>query len=74
MTDADQKMYGCSVSKLRQEVEQNSIFKRCGPVIYATVLMDGAMVMSAEGSIVEAKQTINRAKWVLIEYVLGDDE
>lgn len=74
MTDADQKMYGCSVAKLRQEVEQNSIFKRCGPVIYATVLMDGAMVMSAEGSIVEAKQTINRAKWVLIEYVLGDDE
>lgn len=73
MTDADQKMYGCSVAKLRQETEQNSVFQKSGPVIYATSLMDRAMALIGDNNS-EPKFLINRAKWVLIEYVLGDDE
>lgn len=74
MLDNDTRVYGCSLAKLRQDIEQSREFQKFGPVIYTTILMDRAHNLIDEGSFTEAKQFISRAKWVMLQYVLGDDE
>ena len=68
------KVYGCPLAKLRQEVEQSRDFQKFGPVIYTTIIMDRANNLIDGGCFTEAKQLISRAKWVMLQYVLGDDE
>jgi hypothetical protein len=67
-------IYGCSVAKLNQTTVDNEIFKKFGPVMYASSVMDRAFSLINQGKPEEAKQAINCAKWVLFTFVMGDDE
>jgi hypothetical protein len=66
--------YGCSLDKLNQDAKNSPVFNRDGPVVYAASFMDAATSMIDQGKPEEAKQAIHRARWVLFEFVMGDDE
>lgn len=42
--------------------------------MYATSLMDQAATFMGDGKVDEARQALNCAKWVLVNFVMGDDE
>ena len=67
-------IYGCTRSTLNHDAQNSPIFQSFGPVIYAVTLMDDAIKFFSQEKPEEAKQYINRAKWVLFTFVMGDDE
>lgn len=66
--------YGCSVDELRKETLTAREYRKSGPVIYVGVLMARATELIDQNKPKEAKQMIARAHWVLVQFVLGDDE
>ena len=70
-------MYGCTEAQMREAVEQRITFRFSGPGMMAMSLMSDAQeqinteygevdYMRAE----DARQTINRAKWIIATYVM----
>ncbi len=81
MTDAQRRevrMYGCTVDQMREAVEESLTFRFTGPVMYATSLLSDAQEMIAHDQggtysfmqVEDARQMINRAKWVLFSYAI----
>jgi len=71
-------MYGCTERDLRESIEGSIAFKFSGPaMVAASMLSDAQEMISTEyGKVTdnraeEARQTINRAKWVIFTYVMG---
>ena len=73
-------MYGCYEDELRNSVESSITFKFSGPAMVAASIMSDAQeminpeyvdvdYMRAE----DARQSLNRAKWILFEYLLPKD-
>ena len=70
-------MYGCTEAQMREAVEQSITFRFSGPGMMAMSLLSDAQeqinteygevdYMRAE----DARQTINRAKWIIATYVM----
>jgi hypothetical protein len=68
------RMYGVTEAEMREAVERSSTFKFSGPaMVVASMLSDAQELMAYEqpdfNAIEDQRQLINRAKWVLFEYL-----
>ena len=75
------RMYGVTEAGMREAVESSLTFRFSGPAMMAASLMSDAqeMISTEYGEIdsmrdEDARQAINRAKWILFEYVMKDGE
>jgi hypothetical protein len=70
------RMYGVTEAGMRESIESSITFKLSGPaMIAAGILSDAQEMINTEYGEVDsmraedARQAINRAKWVLFEYM-----
>jgi hypothetical protein len=70
------RMYGVTVEGMRESVESSITFKFTGPAMVAASIMSDAqeMINSEYGDVdymraEDARQALNRAKWILFEYL-----
>ena len=68
-------MYGCTEADMREAVEMSSTFKFSGPaMVVASMLSDAQEMMAYEqpdfNTIEDQRQLLNRAKFVLFEYIM----
>ena len=83
LTDKEKRevrMYGVTVAGMRESVESSITFKLSGPAMMVAGLMSDAqeMVNTEYGEVdymraEDARQALNRAKWILFEYVMKRD-
>ena len=66
------RMYGCTEANLRESVENSITFKLSGPAMIVAGMMSDAQEEIAHGMDESARQTLNRAKFVLFTYVTKD--
>ncbi len=71
------RMYGCTEAQMRESVEQSLTFRFSGPSMMAASLMSDAqeMINTEYGEVdfnraEDARQCLNRAKWILFEYTM----
>jgi hypothetical protein len=71
------RMYGVTEAGMRESVESSFTFKYSGPAMIAASLMSDAqeMINPEYGDVdfnraEDARQCLNRAKWILFEYVI----
>ena len=80
LTDKEKRevrMYGVTEAGMREAVESSITFKHSGPAMMAASLMSDAqeMINTEYGEVdymraEDARQALNRAKWILFEYVM----
>ena len=68
-------MYGCTESEMREAVESSSTFRFSGPaMVVASMMSDAQEMMAYEqpdfNTIEDQRQLLNRAKFVLFEYIM----
>jgi hypothetical protein len=70
------RMYGVTEADMRQAVERSLAFRHRGPAMMAASIMSDAqeMINTEYGEIdfmraEDARQALNRAKWILFEYL-----
>ena len=70
------RMYGVTEAGMREAVESSMTFKLSGPMmVAASILSDAQEMINTEYGEVDfmraedARQAINRAKWILFEYM-----
>ena len=69
------RMYGCTEAQMREAVESSSTFKFSGPAMVVAGMMSDAQEMMAyeqpDFNVIEdQRQLLNRAKFVLFEYIM----
>ena len=69
--DRERAMYGCSIVDFKESLEDSFTFRVSGPAMCAMSLMSDAQEEMAYGMVENARQTLNRAKWILSEYVMA---
>jgi hypothetical protein len=74
-------MYGVTEAGMRASVENGITFKFSGPaMVVASMMSDAQEMINTEYGEVDsmraedARQQLNRAKWVLFEYIMKDRE
>ena len=72
------RMYGCTVAQMREAVESSSTFKFSGPAMVVAGMMSDAQEMMAYeqpdfNTIEDQRQLLNRAKFVLFEYIMDQE-
>jgi hypothetical protein len=75
------RMYGCTVEQMREAVEQSITYRFSGAGMYVASLLSDAQEMVAYDNggqydmmlIEDQRQLLNRAKWVMFEYVIQQD-
>jgi len=80
LTDKEKRevrMYGVTEAGMREAVESSVTFKFSGPAMMAASLMSDAqeLINTEYGEVdymraEDARQALNRAKWILFEYVM----
>lgn len=77
------RMYGVTEAGIREAVESSFTFRVSGPAMMAASLMSDAQEMVSYGPydsdtlaniLEDQRQTLNRAKWILFEYMMKDGE
>jgi len=75
----DIRMYGVSEAEMREEVEVDLAYRYSSPAMLAASLMSDAqeMIDPEYGKVTAiraeyARQSLNRAKWVLFEYCMKE--
>ena len=68
--DRERSMYGCSMADFKESLEDSFTFRVSGPAMCAMSLMSDAQEEMTHGMVENARQTLNRAKWILSEYVM----
>jgi len=68
-------MYGCTEAQMRKAIESGSTFKFSGPaMVVASMMSDAQEMMAYEqpdfNTIEDQRQLLNRAKFVLFEYIM----
>ena len=68
-------MYGCTESDMRENIESSITFRTSGPAMIVASLRSDAQEMMAYDkpsfeTIEAQRQLLNRAKWVLFEYIM----
>lgn len=73
LTDAEKRevrMFGCTVAQMRDAVAESLTFRfPGGPAMYAMSMMSDAQEEIARGLDEDARQTLNRAKWIVSTYL-----
>ena len=71
------RMYGCTEAQMREAVESSITYRFSGPAMMAASLMSDAqeLINTEYGEVdfnraEDARQTLNRAKWILFTYVM----
>jgi hypothetical protein len=84
MTESDRReirMYCTTEDQMREAVEQSITFRFSGPAMMAMSLMSDCQEMVAYGPydsdtlaniLEDQRQMLNRAKWILSEYMIKD--
>ena len=82
LTDQEKRevrMYGVTEELMRDAVESSLTFKLSGPAMMAASLMSDAqeMINTEYGEVdsmraEDARQALNRAKWILFEYCMKE--
>ena len=66
------KVFGCTEEQMREEVEKKPAFQRDnGAAMMALSLLGDAQDEITWGDIKDARQAINRAQWIISEYLTG---
>jgi len=68
------RMFGCTVAQMREAVEESLTFRFAGPAMMAMSLMSDAQEEIVRDLDEDARQTLNRAKWILSTYCMQDKE
>jgi hypothetical protein len=71
LTDQEKRqvgMFGCTEAQMREAVEESLTFRFQGPAFMAASLMSDAQEEIARDMAEDARQTLNRAKWILFTY------
>ena len=68
------RMFGCTVAQMREAVEESLTFRFAGPAMFAMSLMSDAQEEILRDLDEDARQTLNRAKWILSTYCMKDGE
>ena len=73
------RMYGVTVAGMRESIENSITFKLSGPaMIVASMMSDAQEMINTEYGDVDymraedARQQLNRAKWVLMTYIMDN--
>jgi len=71
------RMYGVTEEGMREAIESSITFKLSGPaMIVASMMSDAQEMMAYEqpdfNTIEDQRQLLNRAKWVLMTYIMKD--
>jgi hypothetical protein len=66
-------MYGLYLEDLRASVESSITFKLSGPAMIVAGMMSDAQEELEHGMKESARLTLNRAKWVLFEYIMDQE-
>ena len=64
------RMFGCTVAQMREAVEESLTFRFAGPAMMAMSLMSDAQEEILRELDEDARQTLNRAKWILSTYCM----
>jgi hypothetical protein len=69
------RMYGCTEAQMREAVESSSTFRFSGPAMVVASMMSDAQEMMAyeqpDFNVIEdQRQLLNRAKFVLMTYIM----
>jgi hypothetical protein len=70
--DRNTRMYGCDIEKFRESLEESFTFKQVGPAMCAMSLMSDAQEEMVYGNVESASKTLNRAKWIIGEYMMKE--
>jgi hypothetical protein len=71
LSDAEKrevKMFGCTEAQMREAVEQSLTYRFQGPAFMAASLISDAQEEINWENTEDARQTLNRAKWILFTY------
>ena len=71
LTDQEKRqvnMFGCTEVQMRDAVEDSLTFRFQGAAFMAASLMSDAQEEIARDMAEDARQTLNRAKWIIFEY------
>ena len=80
--ERERSMYGCTEAELRESVESSITFKFTGAGMVVASMLSDCQEMMAHGPYdsdtlaniqEDQRQLLNRAKWVLFEYVAPKD-
>jgi hypothetical protein len=84
LTDVEKRqvrMFGCTEQQMREAVEESLTFRFSGAGMMAmSILSDAQEMISTEYGEVDsmraedARQTLNRAKWIISTYCMQDKE
>ena len=66
------RMYGCTEQQMREAVEDSFTFRFAGPAMMAMSLMSDAQEEIVRELDEDARQTLNRAKWILSTYCMDN--
>lgn len=73
------RMYGCTEAQMREAVEESITFRFSGPGMMAMSMLSDAqeMINTEYGEVdynraEDARQIINRAKWIIATYIMKD--
>lgn len=71
------RMYGCTKVEMKEAVEDSLTFRFSGPVMMAMSLMSDCqeMLSFSDGNVMvreDARQMLNRAKWILNTYCMKE--
>jgi hypothetical protein len=67
----EQQCYGCPIADFRVSLENSITFKLPnGRAMSAMSLMSDAQELMQRGQSNEARQALNRAKWLISEYIV----
>ena len=62
-------MFDMTTAELKEMVETSPTFKFDGPAMLAMSMISDAQTEMSMGETVYARRTMNRAKWILVEYL-----
>lgn len=66
--ESEVKMFGCPIDIMRGWIDRSTTFKVAGRDMFVASILSDAQELLAMGSNEQARQLINRAKWILFEY------
>jgi len=75
LTDLEKRqvrMFGCTEQQMREAVEESFTFRFSGPAMMAMSLMSDAQEEIERDMNEDARQTLNRAKWILSTYCMDN--
>ena len=80
--ERERAMYGCTEAELRESVESSITFRFTGPAMVVASMLSDCQEMMAHGPYdsdtlsniqEDQRQLLNRAKWILFEYLSPKD-